>query len=483
MAWYSKLVSENIYGLGGQVAMLIGGIATAVVFPKLLGAANFGLFSVAFALANIWLFFTDFGINQTVYKFIPHDVKGKGRAYFTFFTKWKWVLTVIASVSLFFLADFFANGLFNDARLAIGIKVASAYVFFYSLGTYYSSVFTAAKNNKYAFIYQILYHCLRVIMPTVLLVAYFKKYEYLILGTAAAALVGLVFCALALGKVKFGRNARQTFDSKHVNKYLFYGSLGFFGTSLITWMDTIIIGAMMNATEAGFYRIGMMWVSAVGLLIPFSAMVLFAAYSEIHAYNRLKKIKALFSYSLKYGLIFAAFAVVSFMLLSEFLVKFIYGPEYIATLPILMILGFLCIEITLNSINYPLLSGTGKIGTSTLAVILTGIVSSIAMVFVAPLYGIIGVAVTAMIVRNSSSILLNFYIQRHLGLKGQWKFWLKPALAAAFTFVLLHYFVLDSVHTLEVGLIFAAGIALLYFGTLIALKGLSIEEARRIFRR
>src|SRR3989338_3847787 len=145
--WYSEIVTENIYGFGTKIAMLIGGFGTAILFPKILGPEQFGYFALVFSLANLWLFFSNFGIDDSIVKFISSgQVKKNTRAYMEFFSKWKYLLTIISAISLFLLSDHIAIYLFKDPKLSIGVKVSASYVLFYSLYNYYTGIFTGLKK-------------------------------------------------------------------------------------------------------------------------------------------------------------------------------------------------------------------------------------------------------------------------------------------------------------------------------------------------
>ena len=66
--------------------------------------------------------------------------------------------------------------------------------------------------------------------------------------------------------------------------------------------NTLVLGIFMSPVDAGYYRLAMMWASAVGLIIPFSSEILFSFYSEKHEAKKHNQIDGIFKYSFRFGM-------------------------------------------------------------------------------------------------------------------------------------------------------------------------------------
>src|SRR3989338_157049 len=181
-------------------------------------------------------------------------------------------------------------------------------------------------------------------------------------------------------------------------------------------MSSIIIGLFQNPVEVGFYRIGIMWVAAIGLLSPITTRVFFSFYSEKHEAEKKSEVESIFKYSIKYSLIFSFLAIIELLLVSSYFVRFVYGDSYEASSFVLAILSFLSIEISLSQVNYSLLMGIGKIDVLAKYTFLVGIISSIFSFIVAP-YGIVSVAVITTIVRLLAIMILTYHILKIIGMR------------------------------------------------------------------
>ncbi|MFH1721204.1 MAG: oligosaccharide flippase family protein, partial [Candidatus Altiarchaeota archaeon] len=341
--WYKKLLTENIWGVAVKLAMFGGGVGSAVIFPWILGAEGFGYYSVVFALANMWVFLASFSLDTTAVKFVSAGiVKGNVKSYVGFFVKTQLVLALSASALLYLLSDLVALHLLGDATLSYGVRVSALYVFFYSLFVLLGNLFVGLQMNRKVLYSYTLYHSLRIIF-SVLLVFLFHDYVGVILGTSIAGLLSILLLLYFLGGVTLS-DKKSKLDFSGIKRYTFYGSFGYLGVLLLQWISSLIIGVYDSTLAAGFYRIGFMWVSAIGLLIPISSKVLFSFFSETHERHEKEKIESIFAHSLKYCLVFSLLAILGLTLASDIFIKLVYGAEFLPAASALFLLSFIAIE-------------------------------------------------------------------------------------------------------------------------------------------
>lgn len=480
--WYSTLVRENAYGIVTQALILASGVASAIIFPNILGPVWFGYYSLIFALANFFIFFSELGLATALMKLIPASiVKKQTAAYYRFFSRTKYALTIVSSVLLFISSDYIATTFFKQPELGIGIRVSCLFLFCYSLVyTFYDFLFAAVKRNKYVFYLALIFQTSRLMLPVIIYYIY-RSYTSFILGLGLAALISLVLSLLLerrLPVLREGERTHITLDYKTLKKYFFYGALASFGAMLLQWMDSIVVGVYINPAEVGVYRVGVMWMSVVWLLIPFSSRVFLALYSEKTETLEKDKINTVYSYSLKYSLVIAFLIMTGVWLTSDYFIGFIYGQAYAQAAPILLIFSFLALESALNAINTPLLQGIGRIDIQTKYSVVVGFLSVLGSIYAAR-YGITGVAFAITSIRTISILLLTSHVLLLLKSRIKAGAYLKPLIISTATYTALMPFK-PLVTTLPQGLLYASFVVAVYCTLVVALKAVSLAEIRKV---
>ncbi|MDD5111122.1 MAG: oligosaccharide flippase family protein [Candidatus Altiarchaeota archaeon] len=476
--WYSVLVKENAYGVLSQAIMILAGIIFAIVFPRILGPERFGDFSLVFALANLFLFFCEFGLGSALMKLLPSSVVRKDTAsYYRFFSTLKYVLVVASSAALFIFSDLLASSLFRRPDLGLGVRVSALFLFSYSLYGFYDTVLASVKKNKLVFYLNAVFQSCRIALPLVSYYLY-RSYVSVLLGLGLAALMGFIAGFLLKRSVRVLEEGRGVLDYRTMKKYFFYGSLGYLGVLFIQWMDSLVIGVFINSTELAFYRVGVMWMGVVWLFIPFSGRVLLALYSEKTESLEHDKISTVYSYSLRYSLIIAFLLITGVWLTSDYFITMLYGMAYEKAVPVVLIMSFLAIESSLNAINSPLLQGVGRIGAYTKYSLLSGLASIMAAIY-ASSYGILGVAAAITAVRTLFSLLITIYVFEKLKIHPHTAVAAKPV-AASFATVIILWPFKDLVVSPLLWIGFVAVVVAVYSLCALVLRALSPSEVRRI---
>ncbi len=476
--WYAKLVTENAWGIAAKLAMFTGGIGSAVIFPLLLGPEDFGTYSVVFSLANIWVFFASFSLDTTAVKFVSASLVRKNTAaYLGFFAKWQLFLSTTASLALYLCSDLVAYCILGDEALAKGIRASALYVFFYSIFTLTSNVFVGLQRNRTVLYSYLVYHLLRIGIPAVLVFVY-HDYTVIIGGTALAALAAVLFLVTWLRNTRYEHGA-ASLDYGGIKRYTFYGSLGYLGVLLFQWVSSLVVGVFDTVSAAGFYRIGFMWVSAIGLLIPVSSRVLFSFYAEKTERHEKDKVQSIFQHSLKYSLIFSLLAIIELVLASDHFIAFIYGTAFLPAASTLVLLSFLAVEIAVNPVNLALLQGVGRIDVTTVYNLCVSLVALIANLLVVGVWGMEGVAASNSIIRVAAMVLLTVYVTRHLRLQLPVRIYGAPIAIAFATIIIISP--LKPAAPSPLGAIsYALLIAVSYGLLLIITKTIDLSDVRRI---
>lgn len=476
--WYATLITENIYGLIANLALFAGGIGSALVFPLVLGPEEFGTFRFVFSLANLWLFFANLGLDQTVVKFLSAGrVAGNAQHYLDWFTQKKLLLTVVSVAVLLVFAAPIATFALGNPALTPGVRVSAVYVFFYALYTYLNSVFVSIRKNSIVTGAALIYNLLRIVLPLAF-VQMVYGHTALITGIALAALLAVGYYLLFFHRLSLSRED-TALDKDGIKTYMIYGSFTYLGILLAYWMSSFILGVFEDPVDVGYYGLAFMWVSAVGVVSPFTANVLFSFYAEKHEEKNKTQEESIFVHSLRYGMVFAVFAVVAIVLLADAFVDIIYGPAYLPAATIFIILSLVSFELVLSQVSLPLLQGVGRIKNATSYIVLNGLLSAVFNVVAVIPYGIIGVAVSTAFVRLGMAIGLTIYTKKLLSVTVTGREHIRPLMCGVITFLVAYplRFFADSLTGM---IIYAMGILGIYVLALFASKTIVWTDVRRL---
>jgi O-antigen/teichoic acid export membrane protein len=476
--WYSLIIRENMYGVAAQVLTILSGAVSTILFPRILGSTMFGYFSLVFSLANLSLFFCDFGTMPALQKLIPSSmVRGETGAYYRFLSRLKYVLVILSSVLLFLFSDVIAERLFHQPELGFGIRISVLFVFSFSLFSFYDTIFAVAKRNKFSFYVNAVFQMARIILPVGLYYLH-RTYTSFLLGLGLAALVSVISEMPLKRRLSFIREGKGRIDYATFKTYFFYGALAYLGVVLLQWMDSIIVGVFISPAEVGFYRVGVMWMGVVWLFIPLSSRVLLSLYSEKTETKEMETVNRVYTYSLRYSLLITFLIMVGVWLTSDYFISFIYGPSYAAAAPVLLILSFLALESALYAINTPLLQGVGRIDVYTKYTLIVGVLSVAGAIYGAR-FGIAGVAFAVTIIRTIGILLLTAYVIAHLKMRLKPATYIKPMACAIATFLLLLP-LRAFVTSLPSAIAYCIAIVIFYSAATIAVKALTLEEVGKI---
>ncbi|MEW6328837.1 MAG: oligosaccharide flippase family protein, partial [Candidatus Micrarchaeota archaeon] len=476
--WYSYIIKENMYGFGIQLVTLLSGLLFAAIFPNLLGAEEFGYFSITLAYMNMWLFLGDFGISSSVFRFVPLGLKKKAAgAYYALLLRWKLLLSLLASALLFLLANIIAVELYHLPFLSSGLRVGSAFVLFYSLFVFYDATLTAIKKAKYSLFANVVFYSLRILAP-VLVFMVFPNYVGVIFGLALASLAAFI-CAYLLSRKSeaLSERGKAALRVQEIKKFAGYLTLSHVADNFIAWADTLIIGLSQSVSQVAYYKVALLWVSAASVLNPFAHRVFFSAYSFEDAARSGK----MFARMLRYGFVFAFLMLLGMLLLGRKFLSLIYGSQFLPAYEVLVVLAFLVFETGLNSASYPFLLGKGHVRFYTCARIAIGFLQTALCLLLTPTYGIMSTALVVMGCRVGGALAAAGYSMLKLGVRADASLLLKPFLCAALVFLVTQPLV-AQVHDVYAGIAIGVWTVLGYSALLLITRTVSISDASAVLR-
>ena len=121
--------------------------------------------------------------------------------------------------------------------------------------------------------------------------------------------------------------------------FLFFTNLAFLANVIRERLVVVIVGIFVGPTAAGLYRLADQLANSVNRLAEVFARPLFAELSKLFAGNESDRLTSLFWGSLRVSAVSGAVMFLALVLLGQFMIDVISGPEFLAAYPILLLLG------------------------------------------------------------------------------------------------------------------------------------------------
>ena len=339
----------------------VGTFFTAIMFyvsallaVNLLGPKEYGLFSLAYMIPNVAIYFLFLGLDITVARYIAHllgkknEEKAIACAQTIFLVRL--CVSVASLIAFVFLARPLARLLGED--IVLGLQLLSLYISAYLMARFLMSVLQGYFLIKERTITEALMNALNLILLVPLV--------YMGFGYTAPILsfvLSLVFCiGLSLYYLERARIPvfRIRFEGVHALKeYLKFSFYVYLSDSFhiaYVWVGTAVIKMYMMPVETvGYYR-AMFSITNTVIIISYGlTIVLFPMLSELDARKEIERLSFSLRKVIKYTLALSIPAAFGMLILSRDLISFLF-PRYQPAVTLLQIFSFRMIFLPLWAI-------------------------------------------------------------------------------------------------------------------------------------
>ncbi|MEK6852952.1 MAG: flippase, partial [Nanoarchaeota archaeon] len=481
----SKDVFRNsLYNLLATLINRIGGLIFTVVVARILMPDLFGAYSLVLSILLIGLTVADFGLAQTSIRFVS-DALGKkderlARSYFKFILNVKILITLAISIILFLVAGLLSVFIFKNEALILPMKLSALYLFFVSLLDFLSFTFFTLKDVKYYFVKEIFYQILRIslIIPVVIVIASELKVSSIFVVLTIISILMLIYTIYII-RSKFGfilKGEIVRIDKKRILKFSMFLAIGILPGIFFTYVDTLMIGALMPIRYVGFYRAAYTIATSIGSLFMFYMVVLpyFTQFEhEVfdRAFKKIFHLTSVIAFPASFGL----------ALVAAPFIKLLYGPEYLpATLP-LYLLAFLIIDVSLFTYFISIFQAKENpeiiakvVGIAAILNIILNYFLIISLSKVKLEYGMLGAAIATIISRFFAGIYLAIVSAKKFNIKPAAQSIYKPLIASIV--MALALILMPDPSSIFVGVIEIIAAAVIYFVVLFLIKGITKED-------
>tara|TARA_Y100000034_G_scaffold137031_1_gene218887 strand:+ start:3603 stop:5213 length:1611 start_codon:yes stop_codon:yes gene_type:complete len=492
-----KVVTESIWKLFSTITGQVGALIFVVIISRILKPEGFGVYNLVLAIVLIFITFADAGINRAVLRYVSASLgkndKKKASSYVKYLLKLKFSLLIVLAIILIAIAYPLSFFVFNKPELFLPLIIISFYLIAISLESFFAQLFYALKKLKYLAIKQIIFQILRislVLLVFALLMGKNLLIEILMIVVLSnfVALFVLLFFLRKHASFLFQRTDKKI-DKKRVFRFIKYFAVAGISSPIFGYIDTLMLGAFLPIAFVGYYS------ASFGLIMAISGFILVSAVL-LPVFTQLKdsQLKEAFDKVFRYVGIITIPLLFGALALGKYLIRLIYGHEYLSGALPFSFLTLLIFSTLLSGVIVSLFSAREKpeyfvkilLFSSVLNIVLNYIFIK-GFMNISLIWAMTGAGIATITSRYFYLFSLGRTASKNLGIRFKPVFVIKPLVASVLMFLTLFYinrFVEDI--TLLIGLgevILGAGIYLVVMFLIGGLNNEDVEMIKSVIKR
>ena len=402
------------------LGVALGYLNKAVLFILILSTEQIGLMNLLLSVGLLFAQFANLGTFYTTWKFFPF-FKNKEKSHFGFIPLMLFIVSIgviIFTILTFMFRDTFENiykeksPLFSEYIMWV-IPIGIAYVYYMVFEIYLRSLY---KNLISVIVNEIL---LRLILTLLLLLVWLKliNFHQLVIFQSISYFVPTIILVLYLMKIgEINRKSTSIKISKRFKKILLQFSainyINTLGYVLVTSLDLLMVSQMIGLKATGVYSTMVFFAGAI--LVPYKSLhrVSVPLVSDYWKHREMDKMQDLYtkfsSVSLVIGLVFFLLIWLNIDPLFSFL-----PPEFVAGKWIFFFLIIGKLFDMYCGLNGSILVTSKKYKYDVyFTLLLIGVVFALNL-FLIPIYGAIGAAISTLIALILYNAIRLFFVAYH----------------------------------------------------------------------
>jgi stage V sporulation protein B len=345
--------------IGNALSTVILAIG-AIIIARLLGPANYGLYTLVLVVPALFTSLADAGMNSALLRFSAKlrsegDIAGSNRAIKLGFLL-KLYLSVAAFLICYLGADTLATTLLNRPDSAPYLQLAGLLIIFQAILNAASNSFIGLDLTQYSAGTQIIYSVLKSTLAPILILLGFG-----IGGAIIGYIIGVLVAGVFGATILFAKHARptssttsqQTVQLSTLINYSLPLYLASLLAVLITQYQNLVLARFVNDIQIGNFNAAWNFNSLLSILIYPISTAIFPMFSKIDPKREARDLARGFLLAVKYASLMLIPASIAVMVFSPDLVLLTYGRSY-ALAP--QYLTILCIQYLLTGLGLNVIS-------------------------------------------------------------------------------------------------------------------------------
>ena len=468
-----KVLKNSIFNSSSVLISKVGGLVFTVILARLLHPELFGIYHLALSIGFLLLTFTDLGINGAMVRYVSYAMGKKdeslARSYFKYLFKLKFLLTLVFSLSVVFLAKPLAFYIFHKPSLFLPLKVIGIFLFFQSFLDFVGSSFVAFHRFEYTTLIHIIYEGMRLILVPLLIFLGFSVFGAIIgISLSVIGALLILFYFLVKNYYFLFKGEIVKIERRRILRFLSYLTIGSISGIFFAYIDSIMLGIFLPAEFVGFYRAAYNIVFAVAGLISIAG-VLFPVFTQLDSLELENAFKKVF----KYSTMLAFPCALGLAFIARPLVELVYGSEYLSAVLPMYILSFLIITSPIDFFA-TLFNAKEKPEYPAKLIIISSTLNIILNYVLILQIGMVGAAIATVISRYFNIISLGVLSKKVFNISPSLDLIYKPLFSSLAMLLFLYLVPIPTNLLIGIGEIIAAGIV--YFVVLFLIRGVGKED-------
>jgi len=430
-----RIAKGSFIILINYICVNIFSIIYAILVGRLLGPRGYGIVATGLAFFNIFVYLANFGIPPSIVRFVSRYIalKKLETVRLILRTSFKYLLisALVLSTVLIIFAGPIATNVYRDPKLTVAFRIAGLMILPGIFLPGLLSAFQGFQRMKYHLFTESFYAIVRVPLAFAFIVA-----GYYATGALAGTMAGL-FLACALGLFLLFRlmpkGEQKAIKGHDISKEIISFSIPNWLTSVAGMVllsyGTIWLGYVVKMQEVGYYSSALLIASLLPGIAGATITALFPAISELWTVGDRENFASSVRLSIKFIFTLLIPLVAGTAIFSEFILRLVYGTEFIAGGQVLRILSVAALPICVNSLNVTILAGIGRPGICA-KIYLSAVALAVAVITpLAWFYGIVGAAVGFLMTQVVILCSSTFFVKKLAGFVYPLQVLWKPAVA------------------------------------------------------
>ncbi len=409
----TNLTRNTAYMTIASIVQKVISFVYFMIVARGLGAEGTGKYFFALSFTTIFVIFVDLGFTNVM---VREGAKLKEK------------LSQYVS-SILYIKIFFALFTYIAAVVTInlmGYEIETKYLvyvsgitmLFDSLHLSLYGVLRAIGNLKFEAIGMILSQAITLILGSIFL-WYGYPLIFLMIAFLIPSVLNALFALIIVVK-KYHINLRPRYDRK-ILTYLIpivipFALAGIFGR-VYSYIDSVLLSKLAGDIAVGWYSIPYKIAYAFQFIPLALVAALYPRFSEYFVHDK-KKLQTVFHYGLKYLLIISLPIAVGIGLLSEDIVVLLFTEEYSNSIvPLQILIGGIVFSF-INFVLGALLNACNKQTIQTTFIGIVMVINIILNVWLIPIFGVVGAAISAVVGNMLLTIFSAFIIPRIVKVSG-----------------------------------------------------------------
>lgn len=342
---FSEILTGSAWSFSAQLTAAALGMANSIIVARFYGADILGTVAIINSFLLLTTIFTVLGTSTAILRLIPeHIARYSPASAFRVYRKTQWFVlsvSVLTGVVLFLFSEFIANTIFSKPNLSLLFSISACFVVFQSLVQLNTQAVRGLRLVKLFAFMQVLPFLSKLTILVAVTFLFFHPYNPVYAMFAAIAVTAVA--GTGIMDRNFKKQMRPT-DNIHEMplKEILRLSWPMLLTAtmyfLISQTGIIILGIFKSEAEVGYYAVAVRLSILTTYILQAAGAMAAPQFSALFHSGKTDELFHVAKKTTKLVLLVTSPMVLVLLLFGGYILRYVYGNEFSAAYPPLIIL-------------------------------------------------------------------------------------------------------------------------------------------------